>query len=161
MDELTERLRRFIRRQVASREDAEDVIQDAYVRLLRYSAKQTVENPERLLFSTARNLAIDSRRRRQSRERTAAGYALLEACEADLPGADELVDALQRLKTVEAAVARLPRRCREIFVMHRIEGMSYSEIAKRCGISVSAVEKNMARACLQIDARVHREDDDR
>ena len=51
MDELTERLRRFVRARVSSRQDAEDVIQEAYLRVLRYSADHVVEDRERLLFA--------------------------------------------------------------------------------------------------------------
>jgi RNA polymerase sigma-70 factor (ECF subfamily) len=62
---------------------------------------------------------------------------------------------------VEAAIALLPPRCREVFLMHRLDGMSYSQIARSCGISVSAVEKHIARACLLIDAKVNGESDRR
>jgi RNA polymerase sigma factor (sigma-70 family) len=155
MDDLTERLRRFVRSRVANRQDAEDVIQDAYLRVLRYSAEHVVESEERLLFSAAKNLAVDSRRRRKVREKKVADCAVLAA--EDSPGSDEVVDARQRLMHVEAAIALLPARCREIFLMHRIDGMSYSQIARSVGISVSAVEKHIARACLSIDAYVNGE----
>jgi RNA polymerase sigma factor (sigma-70 family) len=159
MDGLTARLRRFVRAFVESREDAEDVIQEAYLRVLSYSETHEVEHPERLLFSTARNLAVDARRRQKVRERTAARYAVLEYCDFDWPAADEVEDARQRLNCVETAVAQLPPRCREVFLLHRLDGMSYSEIATHCGISVSAVEKHIARACLHIDAKVHGDDE--
>ena len=161
MDFLTAKLRRFVRTYVESREDAEDVIQEAYVRLLRYSAEHDVENPEHLLYSTARNLAVDARRRRKARKGTEARYALLEACALDWPASDEVLDARQRLKRVEAAITLLPPRCQEVFLLHRLDGMSYSEIATHCGISVSAVEKHIARACLHIDAKVHGDDSSR
>jgi RNA polymerase sigma factor (sigma-70 family) len=159
MDELTERLRRFVRSRVASRQDAEDVIQDAYLRVLRYSAEHVVESRERLLFSTARNLAVDSRRRRRVRERNVVECAVLavENC----PATDEVVEARQRLKTVQTAIAMLPARCREVFLLHRIEGMSYSQIARSIGVSVSAVEKHIARACLSIETYVNSEHYDR
>jgi RNA polymerase sigma factor (sigma-70 family) len=155
MDELTQRLRRFVRARLSSRQDAEDVIQDAYLRVLRYSAENVVESRERLLFSAARNLAVDSRRRRKAREKTAVEFSVLAPV--DWPASDEVVDAKQRLAHVEAAIASLPARCREVFLMHRIEGLSYCEIAARAGISVSAVEKHIARACLQIDSKLHSE----
>jgi RNA polymerase sigma factor (sigma-70 family) len=155
MDELTERLRRFVRARLTNRQDAEDVIQDAYLRVLRYSAENVVENREQLLFSAARNLAVDSLRRRRAREKTAVEFSVLAA--ADWPASDEVVDAKQRLAHVEAAIASLPARCREVFLMHRIDGQSYSRIAARAGISVSAVEKHIARACLLIDAKLHSE----
>lgn len=149
MDELTERLRRFVRSRVANRHDAEDVIQDAYVRVLRYSAEHVVESEERLLFSTARNLAVDSRRRRKVREKNVADCAVLAP--EDSPASDEVIHARQRLMQVEAAIAALPPRCREVFLMHRIDGLTYVQIARSIGISVSAVEKHIARACLTID----------
>jgi RNA polymerase sigma-70 factor (ECF subfamily) len=155
MDELTERLRRFVRARLTNRQDAEDVIQDAYLRVLRYSAENVVENREQLLFSAARNLAVDSLRRRRAREKTAVEFSVLAAT--DWPASDEVVDAKQRLAHVEAAIASLPARCREVFLMHRIDGQSYSRIAARAGISVSAVEKHIARACLLIDAKLHSE----
>lgn len=155
MDELTGRLRRFIRARVSSREDAEDVIQEAYLRVLRYSAEHEVESQERLLFSAAKNLAVDNRRRRSARERTATDYAVLEACTQSWPAADEVVYASQRLKSVEAAVAQLPPRCREVFLCNRVDGLSYTQVAAHLGISVSAVEKHMARACLLMDAMLN------
>ena len=155
MDELTERLRRFVRTRVANREDAEDVIQDAYVRVLRYSENNVVESWEGLLFSAARNLAVDSRRRRKAREKSAEECAVL-ASEMG-PSPDEVVDARQRLIQVKEAITTLPARCREVFLMHRLEGLSYSQIAKRFGISVSAVEKHIARAVLLIDAKINNE----
>jgi RNA polymerase sigma factor (sigma-70 family) len=155
MDDLTKRLRRFIRARVDNQHDAEDVIQEAYLRVLRYSAEHEVQSRERLLFSAARNLAIDSRRRRKVREKKAADCAVLAA--GHWPASDEVVDARERLRHVEAAIALLPVRCREVFLLHRIDGMSYSQIAKSIGISVSAVEKHIARACLHIDTRVNGE----
>jgi RNA polymerase sigma factor (sigma-70 family) len=155
MDELTGRLRRFVRGRVATREDAEDVIQEAYLRVLRYSAEHAVESQERLLFSAAKNLAIDSRRRRYVRTRTATDYAVLEATTQTWPDAHEVVYASQRLNKVERAVAQLPPRCREVFLIHRLDGLSYSQIAVQLGISVSAVEKHMARACLLLDTMLN------
>lgn len=155
MDELTGRLRRFIRGRVATREDAEDVIQEAYLRVLRYSAEHEVESRERLLFSAAKNLAVDSRRRRTVRTRTATDYAVLESCAQLWPDADEVVYAAQRLNKVERAVAQLPPRCREVFLLHRLDELSYTQVAAQLGISVSAVEKHMARACLLLDTILH------
>lgn len=161
MDELTERLRRFVRARVANRQDAEDVIQEAYLRVLRYSAEHAVEDRERLLFTAAKNLAVDSRRRQRAREKTAADCVVIAISADDWPSSDEVIDARQRLRRVEAAIALLPPRCREVFLMHRLDGMSYSQIARSRGISVSAVEKHIARACLLIDAKVNGESDSR
>jgi RNA polymerase sigma factor (sigma-70 family) len=156
MDALTGKLRRYIRSRVGSTDDAEDVIQEAYLRVLRYSMDHGVEDMERLLFSAAKNLAVDSLRRRRTRDKTATSYAALEADTQTWPALDEQLYVQQRLSSVETAVALLPERCREVFLLHRVEGLSYSQIAARCGISVSAVEKNIARACLLIGAGIGR-----
>ena len=158
MDALTGKLRRYVRPRVGSKDDAEDVIQEAYLRVLRYSVDHGVEDMERLLFSAAKNLAVDSIRRRRTRDKTATSYAVLEGDTQTWPALDEQIYLQQRLSSVEAAVAMLPERCREVFLLHRVESLSYSQIAARCGISVSAVEKNIARACLLLGAAIGREE---
>jgi RNA polymerase sigma factor (sigma-70 family) len=158
MDALTGKLRRYVRHRVGCRDDAEDVIQEAYLRVLRYSLDHGVEDRERLLFSAAKNLAVDSIRRRRTRDKTATSYAALEADTQTWPALDEQLYVQQRLSSVEAAVALLPERCREVFLLHRVESFSDSQIAARCGISVSAVEKNIARACLLPGAAIGHEE---
>lgn len=152
---LTGRLRRFVRRRVASREDAEDVIQEAFLRLLRYLADHEVENEERLLLAAAKNLAADSIRRRRTRDKTAIDYAVLAAAEQNCLTPEDEIYTQQRLHSVADALTLLPPRCREVFLLHRVDNLTYSQIAVRRGISMSAVEKHIARACLLLDARVN------
>jgi RNA polymerase sigma-70 factor (ECF subfamily) len=66
---------------------------------------------------------------------------------------DEL-DMQQRVQNLADALAALPPRCREVFLLHRMENLTYSQIATHCGISVSTVEKHIARACSLIDANI-------
>jgi RNA polymerase sigma factor (sigma-70 family) len=155
---LIGRLHRFVRRRVATKEDAEDIIQDAYLRVLRYSFEHEVADQERLLFSAARNLAVDSMRRRHARERATASYATLAEIALDWPTPDEELYVEQRLRIAESTVALLPERCREVFLLHHLDNLSYSQIAARRQISVSAVEKHMARAGLLINATIGREE---
>ena len=65
-----------------------------------------------------------------------------------------MIAARERLRIVEQAIDELPPRTREVFVLHRIEGMKYSEIARALDISVSAVEKNMARALAHLALKI-------
>lgn len=154
---LNGRLRRFVRRRVASREDAEDVIQEAYFRLLRYLADHEVENEEHLLVAAARNLAADSVRRHRTRYKTAIDYAVIAAAEQNWLTPEDEIDIQQRLQNVADALAMLPPRCREVFLLHRVDNLTYSQIAAHRGISTSTVEKHIARACLLIDARINGE----
>jgi RNA polymerase sigma-70 factor (ECF subfamily) len=71
-------------------------------------------------------------------------------CEDPAPKADEVVEAKELLSRVVSGINHLPERTREIFLMHRIDKLEYSEIAQRLGISESAIEKQMAKAMVAL-----------
>jgi RNA polymerase sigma-70 factor (ECF subfamily) len=76
-----------------------------------------------------------------------------------LVGVDQqrLLEARDMLQRVEAAVLRLRPKTREIFMAHRVEGLSYAEIAQRTGLSVKGVEKQMSKAIAAIDRMFERD----
>lgn len=136
-----------IRRRTRDDQDAEDLLHSAWLRLFAYRAENEVREPAGFLVRTAANLAVDKHRqgKRQAREP-------LEAFEAGLedgsPLQDEVLTARERLRRVQAGLERLPPRTRQVFVMHKVEGMKLREIAAALGITQSAVEKHVAKAVL-------------
>ena len=127
---------------------AEDVLQSAYLRAAEYRAgARPILNPEAFVARAAVNLAIDERRRRARR-----GDSLVTTDHVDVadnePLQDEVLAARQRLVRLKAGLQRLSPRTREVFLLHRLEGLKYREIADRLGVSVSAVEKHVAKAGL-------------
>ena len=124
---------------------AEDAVQSAMVRMLEYRGSHLLDNPEGFVARAAVNLAIDERRRRVRRP-----HERLDAVEAALvdahPLQDEVLKARERLSRLKLGLARLSPRTREVFLLHRLEGLKYREIAERLGITVSAVEKHVAKA---------------
>src|SRR3546814_10147821 len=72
----------------------------------------------------------------------------------ELPGLERQGQARRSLQTLEAAVEQLPDKCRTVFLLSRIEGLSNAEVAQRCGISVKMVEKHLAKAILKCRAQV-------
>lgn len=148
MDEnsrLRIKLRRLLRHRGRSREDTEDLIQDAFVRLHAYSITVVVHEREAFLVRTALNLEIDQRRR--ERYRVFVPEPLEELCLLDdSPSPVEMVEVQERLSKIEQALRPVSRRTRDMYWMNRIEGYSYTQIAKKFDISVSAVEKHMTRA---------------
>ena len=140
---MWERLRRQLMR-LAGSDDVEDHLQSAFVKWEAYRERSEVRNPEAFLLRTAMNSAYDQHRRSRRRPQV----SLLD--ETDLPdGAplqDEAYAARQRLELVREGLAQLPHRTREIFLMHRLDGLKYDDIAARLGISASAVEKQVAKA---------------
>lgn len=136
---------RFIRRRVRD-ERAHDVVQRIFCRLagLTEQEQQGIVAPGAYLRRAADNMLRDDARRD---ERRATALHLGED-EIALRANDqwEAIEARDRLRRLEKALFRLKPRTREIFLAHRIDGYSYSEIAARTGLSIKTVEMHMTRA---------------
>ena len=136
-----------IRRRTRDDQDAEDLLHSAWLRLFAYRAEHEVRQPAAFLAQTAANLAVDKHRqgRRLAREPLEDFEGGLEDAS---PLQDEVLAARERLRRVQAGLERLPQRTRQVFVMHKVEGMKLREIAATLGITQSAVEKHVAKAVL-------------
>src|SRR3569833_2354057 len=143
--QVWDRLIGQVRSRTRGRGDAEELLHAAYLRLMRYRARETVENVTAFLVRTAVNIGVDNFRH----DRFLAGMSPDEMaiCE-NSPLQDEVLAARARLERVREGLSRLTPRTREIFLMHRLDDMKYREIAERLGISQSAVEKHIAKAAL-------------
>jgi RNA polymerase sigma factor (sigma-70 family) len=142
-------LRNLLRRHGRSRTEADDLIQEAFLRLHTYCNTGQVQQPEAFLRRTVLNLSVDMHRK-ERRDLYADQPVEALRLTHSTPGPDEELELQQRLNNAEAALNELSPRTREIFLMHRVEGYGCSEIASRFGISVSAVEKHIARAVLAL-----------
>ena len=142
-----ESLVRFLHRRTRSPDDAEDLAQESLTRLMRYRSHGP-DTWAALLYRIAVNALHDRSRRAASR--FDAHHVSLEEEAADLaanePSHEQRTASEQELAALQRALLRLPDRCRQIYLLNRIEGMSYTEIATHCGISVKAVEKHVSRA---------------
>jgi RNA polymerase sigma-70 factor (ECF subfamily) len=104
-----------------------------------------VENPRSYLFRIADNLAIDHLRRNAQKTRYFVDTEEPDA-PANEPSQEETADYRQRLQMLRRAVAELPPRQRMAFQLHKIEGLSYTEVGARMGIGRTAVEKLIRKA---------------
>ena len=136
-------LRRYVRRLVGSKEAAEDIVQEAFLRT--YEHGNRVKTPRALLFSAARNLAVDAHRHARAAKTDLVGDfdAIGVVQTAESPEAAALAEERSRL--LKAAVERLPPQCRAVFALRVFHACPYQEIAQRLGISVKTVEKHIAR----------------
>lgn len=140
------RLLKLVARHTRGNSDAEDLLHSAYLRLEQYRSDHVVENPSAFLVRTAANIAIDIHRHEKFWE---PGDDRRDGQHPDdAPLQDEVIASRARLSRVKEGLAKLPPRTREIFLMHRLHGLKYREIAVRVGISQSAVEKHIAKATL-------------
>lgn len=133
----------------AGGDEAEDAVQDAFVTLVEEAQRREVRTLDKLVSRVVRFAAINRFRRRKTRLDYAKASAGEEAVN---PAADpeRALMGAQRLKRVLATIASMPSRRREVFLMHRVDEMTYAHIARRLGISVKAVEKHMHLAMRQL-----------
>jgi RNA polymerase sigma factor (sigma-70 family) len=142
------KLRKLLRSRGRSTDDTDDLIQEAFLRLQMYRREREVREPEAFLVRTTLNLAINQARQCASRG-VHVPHDLETAPIIDpRPSPDEVVAAQERLQRLRAGLEALNPRTREVLLLHRIEGYSQGQIATLLGISVSAVEKHIAKATL-------------
>jgi RNA polymerase sigma-70 factor (ECF subfamily) len=144
--DLRGKLLAWIRRRVPDPAEAEDLLQESFLRISQRDQGTDVTHLEGYLYRTAESVLADRRRRR--RVRHADAHVALEPDRHRTDDADALrtLIAKERLRKVAAALQTLPDRTRAIFVLRRIEGLRYAEIAVRLNMPVRTVEKHMARA---------------
>lgn len=142
------RVRAALMRRGRSAHEADDLVQEAWVRLACYEREQDVLEPEAFMMQTAMNLSIDAHR-----VSTSHGEQVLleEVVLVDTaPSTEAVVLARERMERMSVCLGRLNEKARDIFLAHRVDGLTYQEIGKRHGMSTSTVEKYVARAALQI-----------
>lgn len=147
-------LRYFARR--ADRQDASDLVHESFLRFASSEAcrERTVECPEAYLNQIATNLLRD--RAKSAVQRSLAHHVPAEdvpLAGTDLVAALEARDKLNRLQT---ALTRLKPKTRDIFLAHRLDGLSYKQIAERSGLSVKGVEWHMTKAIDHLDRALRR-----
>jgi RNA polymerase sigma factor (sigma-70 family) len=142
-----EALIRFLRSRVGSRNEALEVAQEAYVRLLSLDEPGAVSYLRAFLFKTAANIAIDRRRRDQSYDKFAGGGQLFtQFSEERTP--ERQVAAEQTLRHLGSLIESMPAKCQASFVMSQIHGLDAATIAGQLGITDSMVRKYVVRALL-------------
>jgi RNA polymerase sigma-70 factor (ECF subfamily) len=141
----------YVQHLLGSREAAEEVIHDLFLRL--WEQRELWEPPAALntyLFRAARNRALSYLRHQRVeakfRERSAQGMTGDEALSAPPSTPDDALRLQEIEEAVERAVAALPERCREVFRLNRYQRLSYAEVAQVLQISVKTVEMQMGRA---------------
>jgi len=135
----------WLRRRLQHADNAADLAHDTFVQLLgRPELIPTLRQPRAWLSSVAKGLMID----RQRRHKLEIAYlqALASLPEPEAPSAERQLILLQTLMQIDAMLDGLPAKVRMAFLLSRLEGMSYQEIAHHLGISLSSVEKYMVKA---------------
>jgi RNA polymerase sigma factor (sigma-70 family) len=148
-DSLSEELLRFLSGRLKCPEAAADLTQETFLRFHQYVKDNPPDNARALAYRIAVNLATDYQRKIKLRN------SLMVSLEANvLPdhypstalGPEQIATAKQRLLQLNAALEGLSADCRTAFLLHGAEGLTYSQIAARLGISESMVYKHLTKA---------------
>jgi RNA polymerase sigma factor (sigma-70 family) len=144
--EHNEALVRFLLARLGSPQEAREVAQEAYVRLLSLDEPEAVGYLRAFLFKTAANLAIDRRRRGVMHSRAMESPLFREFADARTP--ERQVAGTQAVERLQRLLAAMPLKCRQAFILNRFDGMDVASISRELGISERMVQKYIARALL-------------
>ena len=153
-------LRAWLQSRFGATCEVDDILQDAFVRVLQAHREQELQSPKAFLFAVARNLALDQVRR--SRISAPGGLVPLDTLDVmdEADGVPETVVRNQELEFLTQAIQSLPDRCRQIFTLRKIYNQSQAEIAARLGISEFTVSAQLTigvHKCTEFFARHRRE----
>ncbi|EPL09189.1 sigma-70 family RNA polymerase sigma factor [Pseudomonas sp. TH05] len=145
---LTQRisLLRTLERMVDNHSTAEDLLQETYLRVTRALNERAIDHLEPFVFQTARNLALDHLRARRIQGRTLLEDVPMEVVEnvaAPTSSAEDAAHAEQLLERLNLSLNQLSPRQQRIFILSRLHGHSYQEIAEELRVSLSTVQKEL------------------
>jgi RNA polymerase sigma factor (sigma-70 family) len=147
----------FTSRASVPRAEVDDLAQEVFLRLLRYSDDVAVENPQGYLFRIAANVANEWRDRSRVRQPHDRSWLdELQIDPADQP--DNTVFQNRVSKHLQTAVDRLPKRQREVLLLHVNEGLTYKEIADRLDVTYRIVLRDLTRAYATLRMQLKAED---
>ncbi len=146
--ETLARVRGALVRRGRSTHEADDLVQEAWVRMACYEREQPVEQPEAFLMRTALNLSVDAHRAQATRgeEVLVEDVVLIDIA----PTAEATLLAKERLARLSVGINRMSDTTRHLFLAHRIDGVSIVELARQHGLNPTTVHKHIAKATLQL-----------
>jgi RNA polymerase sigma-70 factor (ECF subfamily) len=162
--ELRSALSRYLMLRGATRDEADDILQEVFLKLSTERIGP-ISQPRAYLYRMTNNYFLGSRRTEGRRARREENWVEVHSGEDrevdEQPSAESRLIARERLAILQGVLDGLPERTRTIFRRFRIEGEPQRRIADEIGISVSAVEKHLTRAYEAISAAKNRLDGDR
>ena len=144
----------WLRKKLGCSQRAADLAHDAFIRVLTLAEPQNLKEPRAFLTTTATRLMIDAGRRRKI-ERAYLDALALHADEASIPSPEAIHAALQVLEKIAQMLEGLPAKPRQAFLLNRLDGLTYSEIATVLGVSSSMVKQYMASVLVHCYKALH------
>jgi RNA polymerase sigma-70 factor (ECF subfamily) len=139
-------LTRYIATFFIVHEDVEDTIQEAFEKVLIAEKTTEIQSPKAYLFRIARNIALNKKKRQQQFFEETMGSLDVSIVIDGTPPPFDQVYGQEKMHALQDALDKLPPQCRRVFLLQRVAGLSYKEIAKKLNISPRTVEKHLQKA---------------
>lgn len=147
--QLLVRLKRYLSSFLRRPEDAEDIAQESFLKVLEAGSKGEIRYEKAYLYRTARNLALNSLSKKSNQAMDSIEDFLDSDVLAQAASLEDDIIAQQHFELFCRAAAALPEQCRRVLILRKVYGLSQLEVAQRLGISVSTVEKHLAKGLLR------------
>ncbi len=136
-------LKAYLRGSFPSVRDVDDVVQESYLRIWKARAAQPIRSAKAFLFTVARSVALNVLRKKQNAPFETFGDFAASRVLDEAPNAVETAILHERIDLLADALMMLPPRCREITVLHKVQGLSQKEVAAQLGLSERTVESQV------------------
>lgn len=140
------RLKAYLRGVFPGVRDVDDLVQESFLRVWRRQARQPIASVRTFLFKVARHLALNTLRHERASPFLAVTETAVSRVVEDRPGPAEQACTDEELALLFAAIDALPARCREVYILRKLRGLSQKQIAEQLGISEQTVETQIVRA---------------
>lgn len=131
-------------------DDADDLVQTAYLRVADQTQNTHIENLDGYFMRTALNLSIDAHRTARARGEAVLPDDHLLLVEDPAPALDDVLLGRECIERMEVCLARLSERTRQMFMEYRVEGMTLEEIARKHDLNISTVHHHLSKAMFQV-----------
>lgn len=151
-------LKRYASRYFKRPQEIEDIVQEAFVRVLEAQNRRKIHIDDGYLYRTTRNLALNTLKKSENRLTDTVGDLLSETVLLESISLEDEFESRERFQLFCCAVRQLPRKCQRVFILRKVYGLSLKEIAERMDISVKTVEVHMTKAIVRCTDYMDAED---
>jgi len=147
-------IKKFLLQFVKRPQDIDDIAQEAYLRVFKAEQDRKITHPKTLLFTAAKNIALN-----ELKSKSARITDYIEECELehDSESLEDQIDALDKLKVYCAAIDELPEQCRRVYLMRKVHGLPHKLIAEKLNITVRSVERHLQNGVIKCRAYLRKQ----